>query len=150
MFKSLKMLALAFGLLLPAVGGASAATLVEEQFTFSYSSTSPFTLSSLSYASATSGNLLTTLSPFTTFQGGSLNGTGSLTQNILVDPAQTYFANYSVSGQSSTVTTGFTVAPVPLPASFPLFALALVCLGLYGYKSSHSNRWFSNQAQQAA
>jgi hypothetical protein len=84
MYKLLKLLGI-MTLLVSSIGQASAlsvstspifATGGVEDFVFSYSG-GPFTLSSLSFSSPPSANLLRTLTPFTTAAGGSLNGSSS-------------------------------------------------------------------------
>ena len=136
MFKLLKVLGVLAAV--TSSSGYASASSITEDFVFSYSSTSPFTLSNLSYSSSSppSGNLLLTsptLGAFTSSTGGSLSGSGQLSQIITVNSGQSYSSNFTVSGTPGTITTSVSVSPVPLPASFPLFAMAIIGLGMIGY-----------------
>jgi hypothetical protein len=144
----------------------AAATSISEDLTITYDNLSNniFTLSDFSFASATSGNLLSGSI------GGSFGyGSGTLfNQIVTVNTGQSYtfsfngsFPGGSFLGGSSLVATGgpqsigsfaqstngsfsfyaasVAVSPVPLPASFPLFALALVALGVFGYHTARTN-----------
>jgi len=146
MFKLLKLLGI-FAILTCSIGNASAlsvstspifATGTVEDFIFSYSG-GPFTLSSLSFASPPAGNLLTTLTPYTTALGGTLSGSGSISEIISTAPGTAYTASYTIAGTlPSTITV--TLSAVPLPASFPMFALALICLGALGYHAARREK----------
>jgi len=140
MYKLLRFLSVV-GLLASSMGQAFASTL-EEDFVFSYSTNGSFTLSNLSYSSTSppGPNLLTGLAPYTTFGGPISAGSGSLSEIISVDTTQTYVSNYSVSNFTGSVSSfSVSVSPVPLPASFPLFVMALLCLGLIGYYTARTN-----------
>ena len=111
---------------------ACAATITED-FVFSYTNPtgSSFTLSYLFYGTNPFGQNL--LSELQTDVGKSFSGSGSLSQLVTIDPSQTY---YSIAGINGTVESyRVTVSAVPLPASFPLFGLALVALAVFGYRS---------------
>jgi hypothetical protein len=149
--------------LLVAVGfcstGQALASSVDEEIVITYSSSAPFTLSSLSLTGGpTPGNLLS-------FTGGSFGaGPGTaFMENIVLVAGDAYsfsFTSSIGSGNaspifaSSTGVTGggaevfgngasfaatATLSPVPLPASFPLFAMALLSLGVFGYYKTRSN-----------
>lgn len=147
------------------VNQASAAS-ISEDLTVTYQNLSGniFTLSDFSFSSTSSGNLLTGVS------GGSFGyGSGTLFNEIVtVNTGQSYtfsfngsFPGGSFGGADSLVVTGgfqsigstaisinpfstysasIALSPVPLPASFPLFALALVALGMFGYHTARTNR----------
>lgn len=114
-----------------------------EDFLLSYSSTGPFNLSNLSLESGTSGsgpNLFavsgTTFFPYTgSSSANNLSGTGSLSE-VLSAPAGNYTFSYKTSATGSL---SLSVSPVPLPASFPLFALALISLGIFGYHTARKS-----------
>jgi hypothetical protein len=138
MYKLLKLLGV-LAVVTSSINYASASTL-EEDFVFSYSTNGSFTLSNLSYASTPGGtNLLTSLSPYTSPIGGSLSGTGTLSEFISVDTTKSYVSNYSVANATGQFQSfSVSVSPVPLPAGFPLFAMALICLGLIGYRTART------------
>jgi hypothetical protein len=148
MSKFIKLLGILAVLVSP-IGSAAATTIVSqkffgtggsEDFVFSYSTTTPFTLSNLSFVPLPSGGSLLagTLLPFTTSTGGSLNGTGSLSQMITTTLGTSYRASFAINSLP-TGSFGVSVSPVPLPASFPLFAVALLVLGLIGYRATRAN-----------
>lgn len=148
------------------VNHASAAFISEDLIvTYDNLSNNIFTLSDFSFASTSSGNLLS--GPI----GGSFGfGNGTLfNQVVTVNTGQSYtfsfngsFPGGSFVGGASLVPTGgpqsigsfaqttggtfsfyassIALSPVPLPASFPLFALALVALGVFGYHTARTNR----------
>jgi hypothetical protein len=74
------------------------------------------------------------LTPFTSSFGGTLTGSGTLSE-IITAPA----GNYTFSFNTGAESIHFSVSPVPLPASFPLFLMALIALGFFGYQKSRTN-----------
>jgi hypothetical protein len=125
--RALNRILAALAITIVSAGAASAATLSEE-FVFSYT-TAPggsFTLSNLSVTNG-GGNLLVSLLPFTTALGGTLTGSGSLSEVISINTSFTTASNFNISNTSG----GFpavtlSLSPVPLPASSYLFGLALI------------------------
>jgi hypothetical protein len=122
--------------LFPGTGGT-------EDFVFSYTSTNSFTLSDLSLSGPGTGNLLAgTLLPFTTAMGGSLGGSpvsGTLSEVVPTTAGMSYTASYSINALPSG-DISVSVSPVPLPASFPLFAMALIGLMVVGYRTARTNQ----------
>jgi hypothetical protein len=115
-----------------------------EEVLLSYSSSTDFNLNSLSLALGSSPPSLTNvlagvpgaLLPFTTALGGTITaGSGSLSE-IISAPAGNYTFSYNTGATGSI---SLSVSPVPLPASFPLFAMALIGLGLFGYQRARTN-----------
>jgi hypothetical protein len=111
-----------------------------EDVTISFTSTNTFNLNSLSLESGSSApfgpNVLAgvvggSLTPFTSSTGADINGSGSLSE-IITAPA----GNYTFSFNTGSDSLRLTVSAVPLPASLPLFALALVGLGMFGYHAA--------------
>jgi hypothetical protein len=110
-----------------------------EDFLLSYSSAGPFNLSNLSLESGTPGsppNLFaasgTTFAPFTgSSSANNLSGSGTLNE-VFSAPAGNYTFSYTTTADSLSLR----VSAVPLPASFPLFAMALIGLGVLGYRAA--------------
>jgi hypothetical protein len=114
-----------------------------EDVTISFTSTNTFNLNSLSLESGSSApfgpNVLAgvvggSLTPFTSSTGADINGSGSLSE-IITAPA----GNYTFSFNTGSDSLRLTVSAVPLPASLPLFALALVGLGMFGYHAARKS-----------
>jgi hypothetical protein len=135
-------------LVVSSIGQASALTLTTfpviatgavSDFVFTYSTSTPFTLTNLSLFLPPSGsNILGgTLATYTTPTGGSLSGSGSLSEIISTRPGASYEVSYAISGSFPN---SIGVALVPLPASFPLFVMALIGLGMMGYRSAHGRK----------
>ena len=160
MYKLLKLLTLLIVVAAP-INHASASSITEDLSVFFFT-TSSFTLSNLSFKSPSSGNFLSG------FSGGTFGpGSGTVFSEIVtLDTTQTYTFSFtgstsggSFNGSSSLVpdgshqsifagsilsgslyAAGASVSPVPLPAGFPLFALALIALGMLGYHTSRTSR----------
>lgn len=147
LFKALGLLAA----LISSVGQASAfsssifpvtLTGTPEQVLISYTSSGTFNLNSLSLQLGSSApfgpnvllGVVGQLTPFTTSGGASLTGSGQLSE-IITAPA----GNYTFSFNTGSDSLRLTVSPVPLPASFPLFALALIGLGALGYHAARKS-----------
>jgi hypothetical protein len=143
---------------------ASAASITED-LTFSYASNAPFTIEPFNLAFQTfgSGNLLAgftpaasygpgsgvvfneivtlntadtyTLSFTAVFAGGSFNGGGSIVPNGTVQS----IGSFSAPG-ATFYAAGVGLSPVPLPASFPLFAMALIGLGMFGFHKARAGK----------
>jgi hypothetical protein len=114
-----------------------------EDVTVSYSSSLAFTLADLSLAGPSPGatNILAGISgplqPFTTSGGQTIaGGTGSFSE-VITAPVGAYTFSYDTN---ATNFVNFSVSAVPLPASFPLFAMALIGLGMFGYHKVRSSR----------
>jgi hypothetical protein len=150
MHKMLKVLGvLAIGL--SSIGQASAfssnifpvsLTGTPEEVIISYSSTIDFNLDSVSLALGSPPgptNILAgvpgALLPFTTAVGATItHGTGTLTEMITA-PAGNYTFSFDTTANGSL---SLSVSPVPLPASFPLFAMALIGLGMLSYRAART------------
>ena len=167
MYKTLRLLGILVLAALP-VGHASAASVTED-LVISYSSPTDFSFSSLSFGSGTSGNFLSSvaLGPYSL-------GSGTIfDKNVTLDTTQTYtFAfntgtfNGSATLSPSASTPSFTlinssgggsffqatasvtplVSATPLPASLPLFAMALLGLGMLGYSAARANNSMASRA----
>jgi len=158
MYKTLRLLGILVLAALP-VGHASAASITED-LVISYSSPTNFSFSSLSFASPTSGNLLSgvSLGPYslgsqTIFSGDVTldttqtytfafnTGTFSGTANLAPSSSTPSFALINTSGGGSLfqATASVSPLPTPLPASLPLFAMALFGLGMIGYCAARAN-----------
>jgi hypothetical protein len=151
MYKFLKVLGV-LAAVFSSVGQASAfsssvfpvtLTGTPEEVLLTYTSTGTFNLNSLSLAlggSAPFGpNVLLgivggSLTPFTSSTGADLTGSGTLSE-IITAPA----GNYTFAFTTGSDSLHLTVSAVPLPASFPLFALALIGLGAFGYHSARKS-----------
>jgi hypothetical protein len=111
-----------------------------EDVTISFTSTNTFNLNSLSLELGSSApfgpNVLAgvtggSLTPFTSSTGSDITGSGSLSE-IITAPAGSYTFAFNTGSDSLRLS----ISAVPLPASFPLFALALVGLGMFGYHTA--------------
>lgn len=126
-------------LAITAFSASSAFASSTVDFIFSYSTTSGFTLSDIEYQLNGAGpNLLTSLPA--AFDGHHFSaGSGSISEILTVaDPLTSYSSSFKVTPSLGTFSV--TVSAVPLPASFPLFALALISLAAIGYHASRKAR----------
>jgi hypothetical protein len=145
MYKLLKVLGV-LAAAISSVGQASAfsssvfpvtLTGAPEEVLLSYTSTNTFNLNSLSLELGSSApfgpNVLVggSLTPFTSSTGADITGSGSLSE-IITAPAGSYTFAFNAGSDSL----HFSVSAVPLPASLPLFALALIGLGMFGYHTA--------------
>jgi hypothetical protein len=114
-----------------------------EDVMISYTSTTTFNLNSLSLELGSSApfgpNVLLgivggSLTPFTSSTGANITGSGTLSE-IITAPAGSYTFAFNTGSDSLHLT----VSAVPLPASFPLFALALLGLGMFGYHTARKS-----------
>jgi hypothetical protein len=151
MYKFLKVLGV-LAAVISSIGQASAfsssvfpvtLTGTPEEVLLSYTSTGTFNLNSLSLELGSTpplgpnvllGIVGGSLTPFTSSGGASLTGSGSLSE-IITAPAGSYTFAYTTGSDSLRLT----VSAVPLPASFPLFALALIGLGMFGYHTARTS-----------
>jgi hypothetical protein len=129
--KLFKLLSFSFLAVVICSAGAASGMSITEEFVFNYvdPSNTPFTITELSYELAGSNdNLLTGLQPYVTTPIV-LSGSGQLSELISIDPTKNYVTTVGVNPAIAQYTaTVSAVSPVPLPAGFPLFALALACL----------------------
>lgn len=160
MTKSLYGVACALLLIFGSASNA-AATSITEQFTIFYTSPSAFSISDLFFGTGSTNLIPAGSRDYTITSGGT--GVTLFSERLALDigPSYTFSGNYTFGGggsnqfslsilaPSSTQTritgttsdgisfyiVGETLSPVPLPSSFPLFALALMCLGAVGYYS---------------
>jgi hypothetical protein len=139
----------AIALVIASVGHASAMSILEEISVF-YTSNSAFTLTDLSFASVSSGNLIAPGNQDPGLVGPSFAQKILFTQLVSLDTTQSYTFSFdgtykgslsniipSNSPQSfgefktsagNFVVVGATLSAVPLPKSLPLFLLALIGL----------------------
>jgi len=156
MYKLLKFLGVA-AVLVSSIGQASAfsstvypVTLTGsvETFLLSYSSTSAFSITGLSLELGNPGSgpnlFATNPGPFVPFTSSTVSAgntiisplTGSISEKF-AGPAGNYTFSFTTN---ATNFVSLSVSPVPLPASLPLFAMALFGLGLIGYHAARTNR----------
>jgi hypothetical protein len=150
MFKLLKVLGI-LAVVISSIGQASAfsgstfpvsVTGSFQDVIVSYSSATSFTLTDVSLQLGNPGagtNFLVggsgTLASYTGTSGGPIAaGSGTLSE-IISAPAGSYTFSFSTTADRLSVA----VTPVPLPASFPLFVMALIGLGMFGYHTSRKN-----------
>ena len=154
MYKLLKSLGVV-AVLMSSVGQASAfSTAVfpvsltgsPETFLLSYSSTAAFSITDLSLELGNPGSgpnlFATNPGPFVPFTSSIVSVantiisplTGSISE-VFSGPAGNYTFSFSTNA-TNFVSLG--VSPVPLPASFPLFAMALIALGMLGYHTARA------------
>jgi hypothetical protein len=112
-----------------------------EDVTISFTSSNTFNLNSLSLELGSSApfgtNVLITggsLTPFTSSTGSDITGSGRLSE-IIAAPAGSYTFAFNTGSDSLRLS----ISAVPLPASFPLFTLALVGLGMVGYHTARKS-----------
>ena len=115
-----------------------------EVVTITYSSVLGFTLSGLSLALGSPAgptNVLASISGplqvYTSNSGATIAAGSSSISEAFTAPAGNYTFSYSTN---ATGFVNFSLSPVPLPASFPLFAMAVIGLGALGYHISRRPR----------
>jgi hypothetical protein len=147
--------------MIASLGQASASTVMEEISVFYNVNPSipSLNIANLSFSAGGSSNLFSGLGPFTTGVGQTVAGSGTLfTQTFSLDTSLTYtfsvggtfsgsvlvtpptggsltFGVFNGASLATLSNVGANVSPVPLPASLPLFALALISLVAFGYNS---------------
>jgi hypothetical protein len=113
-----------------------------EEVIISFSSTIDFNLNSVSLALGSPPDPTNVLAgipgallPFTTALGATItHGSGTLSE-IITAPAGNYTFSFDTTANGSL---NLSISPVPLPASFPLFAMALLGLGMLGYRAART------------
>jgi hypothetical protein len=163
------------GLALTSVAPASASTIFED-IVVSYTSTQTFTLSSLSFAetgvsgatnllgsysggtyNAPSGTVLSetlelisgqsyTFSYVGSYLGNPLTGSASM----FAGPTPTGGGAFNFVNTGATFTVSSSISPVPLPASAPLFGLALLALGFFAYNSARAKKQLASDGEACA
>jgi hypothetical protein len=155
-------------LLLAGASQASAATITEEFSVFYTNTTSTaFSLTNTFFGLAGGTNLITGATNFSSLAGGS-SGT-LLSEQVVLDTTQSYTFSGAVNGSvfsrainvgdsvgvvnfsnSGFIVVAESMSAVPLPASFPLFALALICLGAWGFYERKKKQAPSQDAAPSA
>ncbi len=149
----------AVALVIASVGHASAMSILEDISVY-YTSSSAFTLTDLSFASDSSGNLIASGNQNPGLVGPSIAQKILFTQIVSLDTTQSYtfsfdgtykgsLSNFIPSSSSQSggvfktsagnfVVVGASLSAVPLPKSLPLFLLALIGLGAVAFNMSRS------------
>jgi hypothetical protein len=176
MQKLIKLLGL-LALVATPINHASAA-MITEDLSFFFSSSAPFTIEpfNLAFQSGSSGNLLSSFTPAASYGPGSgtvfseivtlntlqtytLSFTAAIPGGFFVGggsiiPSGSFQSLASVGGSFPPNTpyfaAGVTLSPVPLPASLPLFALALLSLIAIGYGVTQTKQSSSTLNSEAA
>jgi hypothetical protein len=151
----------AFVLFVGSLGQANA-TSISEEIVLTYSSSGPFSISSLSFGaggdviipsfsfsspSAGSGTLLTEVASLQSGTVYTLNFSASLPLGpglrVLEPSGTSQTISSSYTGSDGSYSLNLSVSPVPLPASAPLFILALISLAAFGYHTGRKTIRFA-------